>query len=117
MLKSLIISNTRFWRLSFWIVVALLLYLTITPTPPKPIHIPQIDKLYHCIAFTGTTFLLLAAYQSVKQYWVIALMTSLGVIIEIIQYFVPGRGFSIADMVADFVGVLVGVTVFKILTK
>lgn len=117
MFKSLLTSYLTFWRISFWLVIGLLLFLTITPTPPQPINLPQIDKIYHCAAFAGTTFLMLAAYGRTNQIWSIYVATALGVLIEVIQYFVPGRGFSIADMLADFVGVLIGFGVFKWLTN
>ncbi|TQV77044.1 VanZ family protein [Aliikangiella marina] len=117
MLKSLLTSYVIFWRVSFWVVIALLLYLTIIPKPPQPINLPQIDKIYHCLAFAGTTFLMLAAYGKLKHLWIVIIATTLGIVIEIIQYFVPGRGFSIADMLADFIGVLLGFALFKFLTK
>ena len=117
MIKTLLTSHLVFWRIGFWFIVTLLLFLTIIPTPPTPIALPHIDKIYHFLAFTGTTFLMMTAYRKLNDFMVISAATSLGITIEIVQYFVPNRGFSYEDMAADFIGVIVGFSLYKLLTK
>jgi len=96
------------WKSVFWLILALLLYLTLTPTPPKPISLSQIDKFYHLSAFAGFTFVFTIAYKQVRHVYIILLSSILGFSIEIAQYYIPNRGFSFADMAADFAGVLIG---------
>ena len=96
------------WKLLFWFILALLLYLTLTPTPPKPISFNQIDKLYHFSAFAGFTFVFTIAFRQIKSGYILLLSIILGIVIEVIQYYIPNRGFSIADMIADLIGVLAG---------
>jgi VanZ family protein len=96
------------WKLLFWFILALLLYLTLTPTPPKPISFNQIDKLYHFSAFAGFTFVFTIAFRQIKSGYILLLSIILGIVIEVIQHYIPNRGFSIADMIADLIGVLAG---------
>lgn len=100
-------SNTM-WKLLFWVIFTLLLYLTLTPSPPKPISLNQIDKLYHLCAFAGFTFIFKTAFKRVKPVIIFLLSASLGIMIEVLQYYIPNRGFSLADMLADIAGVCIG---------
>ena len=42
---------------------------------------------------------------------------ALGIIIELIQQYVPGRGPSVADVVANSIGVALGYGIFRLLQK
>ena len=109
--KSVIFNHPQsiiVWKFIFWLILALLLYLTLTPTPPKPISLNQIDKLYHISAFAGFTFVFTVAFKEIKARYVLLLSSLLGVLIEVAQYYIPNRGFSIPDMIVDFFGVLIG---------
>ncbi len=110
MLKNIFL-NPRYqpyWKVLFWLVFATLLFLTLTPQPQQPIKLQNIDKLFHFIAFAGFTALLKIAFQRLKRITIISLSIALGVLIEVIQYFIPNRGFSFADMLADALGALIG---------
>lgn len=100
-------------KISFWFVLFLLVYLTLTPSPPKPISFTNIDKFYHFSAFAGLTFFFTAAYRKINKLTIIMISVLLGVLIEIIQNYVPNRGFSFADMLADTIGVLCGYWIAK----
>ena len=105
------------WRVSFWSFLLVLLYFTLTPVPPKPIGLNQIDKFYHFVSFAVLGFTFLMAYSGLAVKTVIYTSISIGVGIEVLQYFIPNRGFSIADMLADALGVIAGVWIGKWLLK
>ena len=96
------------WSLIGWFGVALILYLSLMPHPPE-LDIEQGDKLQH-----------LAAYAVLMGWWAqmgasdraharIALsMLGLGIAIEFAQAATGYRTFSVADMVADALGIALG---------
>ena len=110
MLADILLSPrlTRLWQLGFWLSLGIILYLTLTPNPPDPIKLRDIDKLYHFIGFVGFTTLFTLAFPRLKLWLVIPLAALLGVAIELAQLYIPHRGFSGWDIVADWLGVLSG---------
>ncbi len=77
----------------------------------SPVKISNIDKLYHFVAFAGFAFAFRIAYKCFNSLSIGIVSVLLGVLIEIAQSVIPNRGFSIADMVADAIGVLVGLSI------
>ncbi len=71
------------------------------------------DKANHFIAFFVLYVLLSLSYEKmsvrVKTAWLILF----GFQIEIVQSFIEGRYFSLMDVVADSVGILIGVVLYK----
>ncbi|TQV80235.1 VanZ family protein [Aliikangiella coralliicola] len=110
MFKALFNSKSYriYWKFFFWVVFVTMLYLTLIPTPPQPISIHNIDKLYHFAAFAGFTFAFRIAFRKLPPLALLAASLLFGVLIEFAQLYIPGRGFSIGDMIADSVGVLFG---------
>ncbi len=43
------------------------------------------------------------------------MLATFGLVIEVVQYFLPYRIFSLIDFTADLVGIIVGVVLFKLL--
>ncbi len=78
------------------------------------------DKVYHCIAFMGLSFLLCWAIPSSRvslgKILVLAAVIAIGyaVIDEWTQQFIPGRTCDIWDLAADSVGTLLGLTAYTI---
>ena len=99
----------KFWKISFWIVLALLLFLTLTPQPPKPISLRHIDKAYHFFAFFGFAFIFRIGFRRWRTSHILWISIFVGVGIEAAQFYIPGRGMSIADAVADILGAIAGV--------
>jgi len=67
------------------------------------------DKLIHLVVFGGLGYLILRAFHknrwnSGKYIWAIGLVALYGICDEIHQYWVPGRHFSVFDMIADTLG-------------
>jgi VanZ family protein len=112
-------TNTKYqsiWQIIFWLVFLTLLGLTLSPELPRSVvPIEHIDKLYHFIAFAGFAFIFCMAYPSVGFLWSIGLSSLLGLGIEIVQDYIPGRSFSWWDMLADCAGILMGCYLVKAL--
>lgn len=105
------------WRVCFWLCFALTSYLSLMPQEFLPSGINIWDKLSHSIAFAALA--LSAALGWPEKGFVRSVLIPLllfGILVEIIQYFVPGREFSLLDMLADAVGIFIvwiGVTVLR----
>ena len=81
--------------------------------------IPSLDKGVHLVEFILLGFLLSLGYflsiegsPRKKSAWVLISGILLGGMIEIHQYFLPTRSFEILDLVADSLGILIGLFFF-----
>ena len=105
------------WRVCFWLCFGLTAYLSLMPQEFLPSGINIWDKLSHSIAFAALA--LSAALGWPEKGFVRSVLIPLllfGVLVEVIQYFVPGREFSLLDMLADAVGIFIvwiGVTALR----
>ena len=45
----------------------------------------------------------------------VLLLAAFGFGIEVVQYYLPGRIFSLIDFAADLVGIIVGIVLFKLI--
>ena len=108
------------WRLGFWFCFGLTSYLSLMPQEFLPSGINIWDKLSHSIAFTALA--LSAAFGWPEKGFVRSVLIPLllfGVLIEVIQYFIPGREFSLLDMLADAIGIIivwVGIRVLQVVS-
>ena len=99
------------FKVSTRTVVVTLMLLGIWVASKKldfPAEVQLNDKLIHVVVFFGFA-LLVDLSSSRKPFWLwkgLPLMVY-GVGIEVMQYFTPYRSFSVADMVADFAGILI----------
>ena len=99
------------FKVSTRTVVVTLMLLGIWVASKKldfPAEVQLNDKLIHVVVFFGFA-LLVDLSSSRKPFWLwkgLPLMVY-GVGIEVMQYFMPDRSFSVADMVADFAGILI----------
>ena len=73
--------------------------------------IPSLDKGVHLVEF------ILEASPRTKSAWVLISGILLGGMIEIYQYFLPTRSFEILDLVADSLGILIGLFLFLHLSR
>ncbi len=97
------------WLAIGWGLVGLVVYLSLTPHPPKTLTFENADKLEHALAYATLSFWLCQIYLSGKSR--VALMVALvgmGVALEYVQGWTGSRSFDVLDMLADSVGVLLG---------
>jgi VanZ family protein len=98
----------RLWLSAGVVLVVLVLYLSLRPEPAQPP--PQgLDKFEHLLAY-GVLMFWFAHLEPVPSgRWRLALgLAGMGVAIECLQGLVGHRQFSVADMLANGVGVSVG---------
>jgi len=107
-------EHVKKWQLVFWLNSLLLLYLTLMPSIDSGISYPHVDKLFHFIGFGAFALFCGLAFRRLTYLWVILIASSLGVIVEVVQSFLPHRGFSYADMLADLLGIISAVIVLRI---
>jgi VanZ family protein len=95
---------TRGFRLAFAIAVLLIGYLAFGKLEASPITRIN-DKLEHAAAFLALAFLLDFAWP--RRGWHVhkaAPLLAYGLFIELVQYFLPYREFSLWDLAADSLG-------------
>jgi VanZ family protein len=88
------------------------------------VSLPFLDKGLHLVEFTLLGFLLsfgffLSFGSSVRVKSVFTLTSGilLGCLDELHQYFVPERSFEVLDIVADSIGILMGLIAFYYLSR
>jgi VanZ family protein len=79
-----------------------------TTNSPYPIPSSANDKVNHLIAFLELTILTRLAWPGLKAWQYAPFLLAFGLAIEIIQATLPYRDFSLADLVADSLGMLIG---------
>ena len=99
------------FKVSTRAVVIILMLLGVWVATKKLDFPPELnvnDKLIHMVVFFVFA-LLVDLSSSRKPFWLWKGLPLLayGIGIEVMQYFTPSRSFSIADMVADFAGILI----------
>lgn len=98
----------RLWLALGWSIVAAIIWLSLTPSPPK-LDVTLGDKLGHFGAY-GTLmfwFCQLYARRAARAAYAAAFIT-MGIALEFIQGATGYRSFEIFDMVANTLGVLLG---------
>lgn len=93
----------------FGLVLAFVLFMALTPVPPPPLQ-TQWDKLNHALAFFVLMVMGCFVYpgSSTRRHLLVAAgLLTLGALIELAQWFVPGRSSEWPDLLADAVGVAV----------
>lgn len=98
----------RFWIGVGWFGLALLLYLSLTPTPPS-FDMQYGDKIGHMLAYATLMFWWAQRWVTVPQRFALAAgLIGLGIVIEIAQGWTGWRSFDYADMRADAAGAVLG---------
>lgn len=95
-------------------LILLILIISFLSLQPKdgPIEIEINDKLGHFLAYSALT--LNAGLVFSKRAWVGVLIFGYSLMLESLQNFIPGRIFSIYDLIANTAGVLFGTTILAI---
>jgi len=100
-----------FFRIYFFITLVVIEFLATTT-----IHIEVVESLWdkanHFSAFFVLYILLSYAYIKLSTIQKSLLLLAFGMQIEIVQSFIDGRFFSLLDVVADSVGILIGVVIY-----
>ncbi len=108
------VKDFKGYSLAFMLIWCLLLladiWLSISPNVKQPVSFNQSDKFYHMLMYLILSSLPFLFSKRINRAVFFALSSmSLGIFLECIQFFVPFREFSLMDMVANEVGVLLGI--------
>lgn len=94
---------------------------TTSSLPPIPWNFLSPDKIGHLTFYAIETLLLIWAFAKAQQWtknewgWVgfsMLLAGAYGTSLEFVQAGIPGRAFDYADMIANFVGTIVGAVIY-----
>jgi VanZ family protein len=86
-------------------------------------NIPHLDKMLHAVLFGTFTFLLAEYFRGNRHFgmntrWILVLAATLsffyGLVIESLQYLIPERSFELLDVLANFIGICIGILIFLI---
>ncbi len=97
------------WRALLAVLLIAITWLALSPAPPKAITTGW-DKSNHALAFASLAFSSVwAVWQRPRQWiWLAAALVGYGIGIEIAQSFLPPREADWHDVVADSVGIALG---------
>lgn len=96
------------WLTGGWLMVAAIIWLSITPSPPQ-VELEHGDKLGHLLAYGILMFWFCQLHPSHGTRLIYATgFAAMGVALEFIQGALGYRSFEVADMFANALGVLIG---------
>ncbi|HEY9106346.1 MAG TPA: VanZ family protein [Roseateles sp.] len=97
------------WRALLALLLVVITWLALSPAPPKTVDLGW-DKANHVLAFASLAFSAVwALWQRPRQWiWLVLALLAYGVFIEIAQSFLPPRSADWHDVVADGVGIALG---------
>lgn len=105
-------EHTLFYKVIWWTALVSIYIAAILPQEMAPNIGNLSDKLHHLLAFLVLGILFQFAY--VLRFWyAFFLLTAFGMVIEVSQLFTVNRSGEIADVVADIVGIFIGLTLYK----
>ena len=73
-----------------------------------------VDKVLHFLCFSYLTLITWLSRILNKDLHVYVIVLAYGILIEIVQRFLPYRSFEYLDIFADFVGIIGGLVIIKI---
>ena len=109
MLKKILAE--RVFRVLFLICILSIEFLATTTIEIKAIE-NSWDKFNHLFAFFVLYILLSLAFRKMGITFKFITLLVFGMQIEIVQHFIEGRYFSLLDVIADGVGILLGVMLY-----
>jgi len=105
-------NRLRLWRALLVLLMAAVLVLALMPAPPRSIDTGW-DKLNHMLAFGTLAVAGRFGFPGARTplWLLIGGLLGFGVLIELLQMLVPTRSAEVADVLADSVGIAVGLAV------
>jgi len=101
-------------QLQFWVLLLACLALSLVPQPPGVFELAS-DKLWHALAYLVLYLSCQFAYRrQVTHISRFALLLGFSLLVEVLQYFMPNREFSLQDLVANAAGLLLGMLVSRL---
>ena len=112
----MLFSHPLIIRILFWVALVGSYIAAVIPQELAP-HLGSLsDKSTHFIAFAVLTLLLRLAY-SVTLLQTVLLLLFYAVFIEVSQSFTPNRSAELLDIVADTIGIGIGLLLYSLLLR
>ena len=93
------------------------LIIALSSIPGRSFPTAQIftyDKVIHLVEYAGFAIVLIMALPDVSNIWIVAAVAALfGMGDELYQSLIPGRDASLADWIADSMGILISVFAYQ----
>ncbi len=105
------------FSIALWLFVTILLLLPLKTTGTGPLYLfPHQDKLIHIFLFFLLQKVILIEGKGNKFFQWALLLSVYGAFMEAVQhYFITNRTFSVMDILADILGILLGAAVYHFL--
>jgi len=104
------------YRSIFSLSLIIVFYLSIVPAAAIP-SIAALDflsdKLMHLLIFLFLSFVGLNCDFNTSKIFLLTMIFSFGLTIEVIHYYHPYRFFEIADLIANLIGILAALVIFN----
>ena len=104
------------YRSIFFLSLLIVFYLSIVPAAAIP-NIASLDflsdKLIHALIFLFLSFVGLKCRFNISEIFLLTMIFSFGLTIEVIHYYHPYRFFEIADLIANLIGILAALVIFN----
>ncbi|WP_119154851.1 VanZ family protein [Caldimonas tepidiphila] len=103
----------RFWRCTLVLLLCVVTWLALAPGAPQvPGSLLGWDKLHHLAAFAVLAVVAGLGFPAASAP-VLAGLLAFGALIEMLQSLTPNRHASWADLVADLLGIVLGVMIAR----
>lgn len=104
-----VVGAMRAWRALLLVLIIVISYFALSPRPPAVIDFGW-DKLNHLAAFAALTISACLSFPAPRASMLVLALAMLGYggLIEILQFFVPGRSSEWGDLLADSIGIACG---------
>ena len=104
-------------NIQFWLFLTFCSYLSLTPAPPNVI-LSFSDKFLHTVGYMALYLSCSVAYPlaslTIRK---LTLLLGYSIMIEVFQHFIPNRGFSLLDILANASGLVLGLIIVVSLTR
>lgn len=104
------------FRILFWLALIGSYIFAVVPQDMAPKIGSLSDKSTHFIAFAVLTLLLRFAY-SIRWFQTFLLLFVYAVFIEFSQFFTPNRSAELLDVVADVIGIVIGLLFYPFIKR
>jgi VanZ family protein len=109
------------WKIAGALILLIILAAAMAPAilpwlVGREPSVPNVDKWAHGIAFAMLALWFTGQYARSSYAWIAIMLLLYGLLIEVVQSFVPYRSAELADLVADGAGICVGLLVAALVT-
>lgn len=115
-LLARIVQARHRWRLVLALLLLVVGCLALMPAPPRELSTGW-DKLNHVLAFAALAFSARLSFPRRPLWHVVLGLLAFGGLIELVQLVVPGRSCDWEDLMADAIGIAVGLLAARLVWR